>query len=495
MRRLPDGGCFVEEFETVRYARIGEVSPEHPPGAVGDQRTAAEKDRDRILYSGYLRRLAGVAQVMSPDDRHPDLHSRLTHTQKVALVSREIAEDLVRRSADPSIQRIIAAQGGLDVAACEAAGLAHDIGHPPFGHVGEGVLDRELRASTRTRSGVHREPVADGFEGNAQSFRVLVSLDRRTALGLGLGLTRVTLRAVLKYPWRRDFGDPRRTKKFGAYLADEDALKFALDEWTHLNEGEQSLEASIMDLADDITYAVHDLEDFYASGFLDAHRVRTSLRLKLDMDEVSAKQVGPFSLAARELKKKYPEWFDEDLFRVAMQNVDKTLVSVFLGSFDKSPEKSGMLRANMSDYIAGFMRDIRLTSEPAWPGGPRVTLGQDQWHYMQVLKAITKNFMVRSPQVGVLQQSQREAMITLLHGLEEWVASAPDLEELPQPLCEFLRLSDYEEACLSWKANPEGKALKGSLRRAVVDYICTLTDLECHQMARWISGVELARVT
>src|SRR5262245_2181960 len=123
-----------------------------------DQRTPYERDRDRILYSAAFRRLGGVTQVVSATEAEV-FHNRLTHSLKVAQVARRIAEHLRKRDeycfkdleheAENS-SRII----NPDVV--EAAALAHDLGHPPFGHVAETTL-RDLMA-------------ADGYEGNAQSF-------------------------------------------------------------------------------------------------------------------------------------------------------------------------------------------------------------------------------------------------------------------------------------------------------------------------------------
>ena len=141
-------------------------------GATTDMRSSSAHDVDRILYSDPLRRLAGVTQVVAVGEM-PLFHTRLTHTLKVSQLSRRIADDFVHNAASTSA---VANELGLDVDAAEAAGLAHDLGHPPFGHVGEAALNEKCVAAG-----------LDGFEGNAQTFRVLTKLTKRhDPYGFGL---------------------------------------------------------------------------------------------------------------------------------------------------------------------------------------------------------------------------------------------------------------------------------------------------------------------
>jgi dGTPase len=144
----------------------------------------------------------------------------------------------------------------------EAAALAHDLGHPPFGHVAEDELNRLV------------SPVvgADGYEGNAQSFRIITRLAvRRADSRHGLDLTRATLDAALKYPCLAVEG----AHKYGAFRDDQEAFQFA----RALHQPEDThprIEAQIMDWADDITYSIHDTEDFYRAGLIPLHLLRAS---------------------------------------------------------------------------------------------------------------------------------------------------------------------------------------------------------------------------
>ncbi|GAB3053861.1 deoxyguanosinetriphosphate triphosphohydrolase [Sediminivirga luteola] len=212
--------------------------------AKNPRRSAFQRDRARVLHSSGLRRLGAKTQVVSPgsDDF---VRNRLTHSLEVAQVGRELARYL---GCDPDI--------------VDAACLSHDLGHPPFGHNGETALAR-IAADI------------GGFEGNAQTLRLLTRLEPKVAWPsgrpAGLNLTRATLDAVIKYPWPLEeappvTGESSRLQKFGVYADDLEVFRWCRNGRA---DGQRCLEAQLMDLADDISYSVHDMEDAVVGGHLD----------------------------------------------------------------------------------------------------------------------------------------------------------------------------------------------------------------------------------
>ena len=222
---------FAEELE--QEVQSLHYRPHHFEDKRGEQRNDYTRDYARILYSSSFRRLQGKMQLLGIDPTH--FHrNRLTHSLEVAQIARTIAENLEMK------QPVVT----------EACSLAHDIGNPPFGHHGEKILN----------------DLADGkggFEGNAQTFRILYRLEKKSHEFPGLNLSMRTLFGVTKYNKKRI-----REEKNEKFLYDDD-YEFLNEHLQNKNiVHRKSIDAQIMDLADEIAYAAHDLEDALSSGIV-----------------------------------------------------------------------------------------------------------------------------------------------------------------------------------------------------------------------------------
>ena len=279
-----------------------------PPKRAG--RSDFERDRARVLHCAGLRRLSAKTQVVAAGQADFP-RTRLTHSLECAQIGRELGEEI-----------------GCDPDLVDAACLAHDIGHSPFGHNGEAALN-ELAAPY------------GGFEGNAQSLRLLTRLEPKVA-GAGLNLTRATLDATLKYPW---FGEPGT--KFGAYA--EDAEVF---DWIRAGApaGRRCLEAQVMDWADDVAYSVHDMEDGFHAGLITFENLkspaeralvsRTTATTYCDEDEAELIEVLDALLALD----MWPDSYDGGPATVAAL---KNLTSELIGRFCVAAQQATVAAARL----------------------------------------------------------------------------------------------------------------------------------------------------
>ena len=447
------------------------------------------------------------------------MHSRASHTHKVAMVAREIADNIVRRAEnDRGIAEVIKAAGGLDLAACEAAGLAHDLGHPPFGHAGESALDKALLAlnpdgTTKTE---------DGFEGNAQSFRIVALLDHGRVRDefIGLDLTNVTLAAILKYPFvRKTPFTAKKNRKFNAYRADEPAMKRVRSALLGVDadKEQQTLEASIMDLADDIAYAVHDLEDFFAAGAIDARAVTRKLddaivgakteastpprkRWRRPGRREAAKPVSwdftkltdpedPFAKEAAALREKYGTYFNDNEFGAALDRAKELLGTMqdFTLPWDVVD-----LRTNLNEWVARFFAQLEVSSNRPYKNGPQVFLRPQAWHEIQALKVITSHFVVATPRMGILQRAQSQTVEVLVERLAQWLLARPKRHELPIGFLRVMEAAGVEllDAAPVAVAGAAAEMLPAEHYRAIADYICTMSDTEALLRAQWLSGTD-----
>src|SRR4051794_16609793 len=325
-------------------------------------RTAFQRDRARVLHSGALRRLAGKTQVVEPGSTSVP-RTRLTHSLECAQIGRELGAAL-----------------GCDPDLVDAACLAHDLGHPPYGHNGETALDEVAQP-------------CGGFEGNAQSLRLLTRLEPKVP-GAGLNLTRAMLDAATKYPWPKRPG----TSKYGVYDDDLEVFGWIRD---GAPEGGRCLESQVMDWADDVAYSVHDLEDGVVAGLIDLDRLRDASE-RTAIAEVAARDycdapVGELVAAFDDLVQQ-PWWPTSYDGTAGAQVALKEATSALIGRFCRAAEDATREQygdAPLTGYDAGLVV----------PGEVRLECA--------ALKAVTACYVMDRPGLRAVQERERAVVASL----------------------------------------------------------------------------------
>ena len=413
----------------------------------GDNRHSFQVDRDRILYSSAFRRLAQITQVLTAQEGHV-FHNRLTHSLKVAQVARRLAEKLVAEQ--PKVAEAI---GGVDPDVVEAAALSHDLGHPPFGHTAEEELDTCAK----------RAGLVDGFEGNAQSFRILTKLAIHRIDYSGLNLTNATLNAVLKYPWQRSPDkSSKRHRKFCIYELDLEAFNFVRDPSNDL----QSVEASIMDFADDITYSVHDLEDFYLAGLIPLELLAT------DSDELSRFvaewiRVSPKNRVARVVRDN-PERFQK--FLDATYNLKGQYPP---GSF----EQKAQIKRISSQLIQSYVQSVKLSKEYGHRGYLEYNLQREE--ELKFLQRIVWSYVISNPRLATQRYGQKRIIKTLFEIYLQAIGDR-DLSFIPPRFVkEFLEI----------EAKSNSTEFNREHTRMAVDIVAGLSEAEAVIQYRRLTGI------
>ncbi len=415
----------LEEFPTGYQDRDRERFVKQRPSTTL-RRGEFAKDRARVLHSAAFRKLSSKTQVLSPSSK-AFARTRLTHSLEVAQVGRELATAL-----------------GVDPDLVDMACLAHDLGHPPFGHNGESALN--LWAAD-----------IGGFEGNAQTFRILTRLETKifdnAGVSRGLNLTRASLDAATKYPWELSEAKAYGNEvKFGVYEDDREVFNWMRE---GAPAGVKCVEAQIMDFADDVAYSIHDFEDSVVEGLLDP-RVINDLGSKEQLLEEVSKWAGGMHSAA-EL---------EEAFSALRKN------EYWLSDFDSSAKSLAKLKNLTSDLIGSF---VSRTIESVMAHSDRKTITRyggsiivpmEVRAEIAVLKGLVASQVMTLGERQPFYDNQRQLLIELAEELLSRGESALD------PLS--------QEAFRNAQ-NPTAR------KRVVVDAVASLTDpaaVDLHQQLR-----------
>jgi len=380
------------------------------------RRSDFARDRGRLLHSSALRRLAAKTQVLSPTAGLDFARNRLTHSLEVAQVGRELASSL-----------------GLDPDVVDTACLAHDLGHPPFGHNGERALSEWSLD-------------IGGFEGNAQTLRLLTRIEPKVfgpdGKSYGLNLTRASLDASCKYPWPEQQGipDPSGRSKFGFYADD-----FPVFEW--LRQGapdrQKCVEAQVMDLSDDIAYSVHDFEDAIVSGYLDV----PALSARADHDGLVESM---FEWIGGEL--------DHDELIAAFDRLDN--LDSWIESWNGSRIDLARLKNLTSQLIGRFAHEAVHATRAAYSSGSlirfnaNVVVPRETQAEIAVLKGIVAANVMKTNSRKPIYLEQREILTELADAL----------------------LADPSQLDAGFGADWAEAASDAAHKRVIVDQVASLTD-------------------
>jgi dGTPase len=433
----------------IRYTR-------RTPESKADFREPAQRDYDRIIYSSAFKRLVAVTQVVSPVEGHV-FHNRLTHSLRVAQVARRLTQKLLKTECEKA-----EAVGGIDPDVVEAAAVAHDLGHPPFGHVGEQELRKQVEAPP--------DSVWDGFEGNAQSFRIVTNLALRSPSVPGLNLTRATLNAMLKYPWSRQSAG-RKAEKYGVYQSEDLDFKFARKLHPQSADDRKGPEAELMDWADDITYAVHDAEDFYRARLIPLDRLASS------KDDAERKRFFDGMYRRCELAQKLGETPRKQLEDEFLRVITTFPISE---PYTGTRDQRSRLR-DFSSFLIGKYVDALTLNVPKSKEESFVTIAAQPKREVAMLKALTWFYVIYNPALATQQFAQREIIAKLFQVFLE--AATSGKEE---------RLNIFPFAF-----RDEARDVRGNVelaKRVVADMLASMGDQELVRLYQRMTGVSLGSV-
>ncbi|MDT0156152.1 dNTP triphosphohydrolase [Microbacterium sp. ARD32] len=451
-------------------------------------------DVERIRFSPYYSRLSAVTQVISQTGAGLAVHNRLTHSIKVAAVARAIATHLSTRT--DQANRVVEELGGAHPVVVQAAAAAHDLGHPPFGHLGEQALDRLARS---------RFGLTEGFEGNAQTYRILTRLDEHDRPGVGLNLTAAVRAAVLKYPWRRGQGGPRRGGfgKYSFYAIDEADARSALAAFPLIEPGQQTVECSIMDISDDIAYSLHDLDDFYRAGLLNPAALSAEFRSwrrelatlrATDAEDLTTRVPGhSLELLWRRLLEKDAWIADPDAFGEAVAKVASEVIDGLLAEpFDGSLASERALARFTTGWIARLQSSVQVHRHPHLRSG-HVSLNRPAWHEVAVLKFLHERFILERPDLTVYQRGQASILQRLVDGFTAWLNDPRDARRAPRRLIDLVELATDDHRRLRTSAGQGESCTDAELDalargRGIIDYVASLTDAQAISLDALLAG-------
>lgn len=443
--------------DTYRFSPISEISK----GSDTKYRTEYNRDYARVLHSPAFRRLQGKTQLF-PTQESDFFRNRLTHSLEVSQIAKSIAFKLKEENRELDIEPDV----------CEIAGLVHDIGHPPFGHNGEAALDECMRA-------------CGGFEGNAQTIRILTRLEKKelplkgkicNSNGsidnrVGLNLTARVIASALKYdnliPTVRRHSEPLQKGYYNSENSIVEKVKSCLvDIPTSDSQKFKTIECSVMDIADDIAYSTYDVEDAFKAGFLTPYDmlsvgddILTIISNKLKRDNINLTVNDCREVLLLIFKDMLEPFLEKQYDAINSDNYNLVVMNSLIDFYRYSNRiaSDGFYRTDFtSSMVNSFINGVRIDINHKYPILSRVYLDDDTLHKVNVLKHFSYVSLIDSSRLKVAESRGYEIITKMFNKL----CNDGGQVLLPEDIKQLYKLSDSEE----WR------------KRVICDFIAGMTD-------------------
>lgn len=442
----------------MKYSKLDKSRPVKEKLTSDKFRSEFRRDYGRLIHCSSFRRLQGKTQLF-PGQESDFFRNRLTHSIEVAQIAHCIADKL---NYDLKSKKI---KGTICANVVELASLAHDLGHPPFGHLGEQVLDDQMRE-------------LGGFEGNAQTLRILSRLEKKFD-GNGLNLTYRSLGSILKYdrsiPWNSierqalvDSGKIEKVEKpVKGYYAEEDKLVNEIK--SNITGGKKysgefkTIECQIMDIADDIAYCTYDLEDTFKADLLKPDDILFA------SDEFITKVISHTfksfdrKISIQEYKKLLRLIFGSLFPKVKFSNPVSKLNLEQISTIGKSIYESkslteGSLRTGFtSDLVGRFVNAVSLTYyNDKIPSLSKILIKKEEWKLVEALKYFVYESQIESSRLKRVAYRGKE----IIDKIFEALSTPKGYELLPE---------DFRQRYLKCSNSDESK-------RVLCDFVAGMTD-------------------
>ena len=418
-----------------------------------------QRDYDRLVHAPAFRRLQGKTQVLAPGEAD-FFRTRLTHSLEVAQVARRLAQKL-----------------GANRDLCEASALLHDLGHPPCAHVGEKTLNSELDIVAKSWG---LDPVADvgGFNGNAQSFRLAVkALSHRSAFA-GFDLTRAVLDGAVKYPWERNDEDaPDSSRDWCFYPTEHEDAGWVRENVPDGRRLTKSVEAQIVDWADDVAYSIHDVEDWYRAGFMPLELIAGSDSTRTELAGRLSKKLASEDLSQADARAEVLSFLGGPAF----QNITVR--------YDGSTSAKKGLRAMRSFLFDEFIDNVELAEkdEPATRHNNDLSVAPHARLHSRILKRLLVEYVIGHPRMATYEVGQAH----LVRNLFQALVGALDFDPASQAFAKKSTLgvfpADTQEALHAARSTP------AELLRLIADHLSGMTDGYAVRLQERLSGLGSGR--